>query len=134
MALITQGKLNLGYFKGQGQTWSHDLITIFFCFFTVVLRKLEHIYRHSVFTSKIQWSCIRPEAGSHVTERYSHCCCYYDKSLYMFGGCTATNTTLNDLWRFDLATREWIRPLAMGEIFMPQVNHMKLILNIYLFI
>ncbi|XP_053379608.1 F-box only protein 42-like, partial [Mercenaria mercenaria] len=86
----------------------------------VVLRKLHQTYLQSVFTSKIEWSCIQPEAGSHITERYSHSCCYYDKSLYVFGGCTATNTTLNDLWRFDLATREWIRPLAMGTYPYPK--------------
>lgn len=86
----------------------------------VVLRKLQQNYIHSIYTSKIQWSCIKPEAGTHVTERYSHSCCYYDKSLYLFGGCTATNTTLNDLWRFDLATREWIRPLAMGTYPYPK--------------
>lgn len=34
--------------------------------------------------------------------------------MYVFGGCTTANTTFNDLWRLDLASRSWIRPLATG--------------------
>jgi len=29
-------------------------------------------------------------------------------------GCTSTSTTFNDLWRFDLERRKWVRPLATG--------------------
>ena len=72
---------------------------------------------NSINESKIEWTRIAPDIGTRITERYSHCACYYDKSLYVFGGCTSTNTTFNDLWRFDLARREWIRPLAMGKYF-----------------
>lgn len=71
-------------------------------------------FLQKVYDGKLNWTAIQPEIGSMITERYSHCCCYYDKSVYVFGGCTSTNTTLNDLWRFDLARREWIRPLATG--------------------
>lgn len=35
--------------------------------------------------------------------------------MYIFGGCTSTNTTFNDLWRFDLMDRKWVRPLAIGN-------------------
>ena len=102
-------------------------LTLRFCFFLpVVLRKLHQEFLHSLFTSNIEWSCIQPEAGSRITERYSHSCCYHDKSLYVFGGCTSTNTTLNDLWRFDLSTREWIRPLAMGNHFKKYIFKLML--------
>ncbi|XP_064643305.1 F-box only protein 42-like [Lineus longissimus] len=55
-------------------------------------------------------------AGCTITERYSHCACYFDndKAMYVFGGCTSPSTTINDLWRFDLTPKQWIRPLAMG--------------------
>lgn len=79
-----------------------------------VIRQLKHTFLNSIYESKVEWKRIAPEVGIRITERYSHCACYYDKSLYVFGGCTSTNTTFNDLWRFDLARREWIRPLAMG--------------------
>jgi hypothetical protein len=58
-----------------------------------------------------------PGTGCTITERYSHCACYFDKdkAMYVFGGCTSPSTTFNDLWRFDLTPKQWIRPLAMGK-------------------
>lgn len=45
--------------------------------------------------------------------------CYYDanQSMYVFGGCTQSscNAAFNDLWRLDLNSKEWIRPLASGK-------------------
>lgn len=45
--------------------------------------------------------------------------CYYDsnQSMYVFGGCTQSscNAAFNDLWRLDLNSKEWIRPLASGQ-------------------
>lgn len=36
--------------------------------------------------------------------------------MYVFGGCTQSscNAAFNDLWRLDLNSKEWIRPLASG--------------------
>ena len=34
--------------------------------------------------------------------------------MYVFGGCTSTNTTFNDLWKLNLSTRSWVRPLPTG--------------------
>lgn len=37
--------------------------------------------------------------------------------MYVFGGCTQSscNAAFNDLWRLDLNSKEWIRPLASGQ-------------------
>ena len=40
--------------------------------------------------------------------------------MYVFGGCTATNTTFNDLWRFDLSVHEWTRLLTTGTYPSPK--------------
>ena len=40
--------------------------------------------------------------------------------MYVFGGCTATCTTFNDLWRLDLDTRKWVRPITMGSYPSPK--------------
>ncbi|XP_060066686.1 F-box only protein 42-like [Ylistrum balloti] len=85
-----------------------------------VLHQIYMDFLHSLWDSKISWTEILPEVGSNITERYSHCACYYDKSAYIFGGCTSTNTTFNDLWRFDLSTRQWVRPLAIGTYPSPK--------------
>lgn len=91
----------------------------------------------SVKEGNVRWKCVRPgDAGEEeedddvtaaqrlqrgeIIERYSHCAAYLECSLYVFGGCTSSNTTFNDLWRFDLASRQWIRPLAMGTYPSPK--------------
>ncbi|XP_074655124.1 F-box only protein 42-like [Tubulanus polymorphus] len=59
-------------------------------------------------------------SGPYITDRYSHCACYYEKVMYVFGGCTSPNATFNNLWKFDLGTREWHGPLAMGNYPSPK--------------
>jgi hypothetical protein len=43
---------------------------------------LKHTFLNSIYESKVEWKRIAPEIGIRITERYSHCACYYDKSLY----------------------------------------------------
>lgn len=40
--------------------------------------------------------------------------------MYIFGGCTSTSTTFNDMWRLDLNKRQWVRPLTMGTYPSPK--------------
>ncbi|XP_059083717.1 F-box only protein 42-like isoform X2 [Tigriopus californicus] len=51
-----------------------------------------------------------------------HSACYDDNSysMYVFGGCTSTSTTFNDLWKLDLKTRTWQRPLSTGTYPSPK--------------
>lgn len=59
--------------------------------------------------------------GVNIAERCSHAACYHPNgSMFVFGGCTAAYTTFNDLWRFDLATRSWSRPIPMGTFPTPK--------------
>lgn len=48
-------------------------------------------------------------AGPMITNRYSHSAVVYNDSMYVFGGCTNSMTTFNDLWRLNLSTRKWVR-------------------------
>ncbi len=40
--------------------------------------------------------------------------------MYVFGGCTSTSTTFNDLWRLDCTTRTWSRPISTGTYPSPK--------------
>jgi F-box protein 42 len=40
--------------------------------------------------------------------------------MYVFGGCTSSCSTFNDLWRLDLTRRVWVRPLTMGTYPSPK--------------
>lgn len=55
-----------------------------------------------------------------ITKRYSHSAIVCDDLMYVFGGCTSSMTTFNDLWKLDLNTRMWVRPLTTGAYPSPK--------------
>ncbi|CAH1774099.1 unnamed protein product [Owenia fusiformis] len=85
----------------------------------IIVQKYQS-FNKSLETLDVEWMPLVPEAGPTISDRHSHSSCYFDKSMYVFGGCTSTSTTFNDLWRLDLATRQWIRPLAIGTYPSPK--------------
>ena len=97
-----------------------------FAFITGVHLQESQRFRRALASGGIEWSSKQPECGTTIADRFLHSAVYFDKSVYIFGGCTATSTTFNDLWRFDLASREWVRPLATGRIFYKIVFNSKL--------
>ncbi len=74
----------------------------------------------------LRWSRAGQSSSSSTTttisKRYSHSACYDDRSLsvFVFGGCTSTSSTFNDLWRLDLTTRTWSRPMSTGTYPSPK--------------
>ncbi|MBN3288852.1 FBX42 protein, partial [Polyodon spathula] len=85
-----------------------------------VAHQCYHGFIKAVQEGNIQWeSRTYPYPGTPITQRFSHSACYYDshQSMYVFGGCTQSscNAAFNDLWRLDLNSKEWIRPLASGK-------------------
>lgn len=85
-----------------------------------VVRRMQYDFQRAITDMHLDWHHLVPEPGPTITRRYSHSTCCHGTSMYVFGGCTTTSTTFNDLWRLDLATREWIRPLAMGTYPSPK--------------
>ncbi|XP_035697427.1 F-box only protein 42-like [Branchiostoma floridae] len=79
----------------------------------------------SIGEGAIQWQTIRgPSHQPQPAPRISHSACYFDddQAMYVFGGSSVANpnTCFNDLWRFDLASEEWVRPLASGSYPSPK--------------
>lgn len=69
----------------------------------------------------VTWKSITPVAmAPTITKRYSHSAVVHENSMYVFGGCTCSMTTFNDLWRLDLSKRQWVRPLTMGTYPSPK--------------
>lgn len=95
-----------------------------FCLLDLIA-KLRRNFCQMLRIHQMNWSYIQSDGGPSITDRYSHSACYFQQSMYIFGGCTSTNTTFNDLWRFDLATRQWVRPLAMGMKFHMYMTVLK---------
>lgn len=107
-----------------------------FCFLEVV-RTHQMRFCSSLTLNDVQWETLPSSKDVYTTisRRYSHAACYYGLStilffsiwmfyynsleilenhMYVFGGCTSTNTTFNDLWKLNLSTRMWVRPLPTG--------------------
>ncbi|XP_073457611.1 F-box only protein 42 isoform X1 [Aquarana catesbeiana] len=92
-----------------------------------VAHQCYHGFIKAVQDGNIQWeSRTYPYPGTPITQRFSHSACYYDsnQSMYVFGGCTQSscNAAFNDLWRLDLNSKEWIRPLASGSYPSPKAG------------
>lgn len=76
---------------------------------------------NAISSMDVAWQSITPvEMAPTISKRYSHSACYHENSMYVFGGCTSTSTTFNDLWRLDLSKRQWVRPLTMGTYPSPK--------------
>lgn len=89
--------------------------------FLDVLRKTENDLYKAIVNNDIAWRTITPlDMAPTITKRFSHAACVHENSMYIFGGCTTNSTAFNDLWRFDLSNRQWIRPLAMGTYPTPK--------------
>ena len=70
---------------------------------------------------KLCWkSILQQEMAPTVAGRFSHSALVHENSMFIFGGGSSTATTFNDLWRFDLSKREWVRPLSMGQYPSPK--------------
>lgn len=55
-----------------------------------------------------------------IAGRFSHSSVCHGNSMYVFGGGSTTDTTFNDLWRFDLSEMRWERPLSIGNYPSPK--------------
>lgn len=86
-----------------------------------VIARNETHFQKSIAYGSLLWNSL---PSTHwvpmIGKRHSHSACTYNNSMYVFGGCTATCTTFNDLWRLDLDTRTWVRPITIGSYPSPK--------------
>lgn len=73
----------------------------------------------SADTSKNGTMCSSPTTPI-IAGRFSHSAVRHGNSMYIFGGGSSSDTTFNDLWRFDLSEMRWERPLSMGTYPSPK--------------
>ncbi|KAH9513582.1 F-box only protein 42 [Bulinus truncatus] len=95
-----------------------------------VVNQRKRRFYHKLSNGEVSWTVLSKDNMNYrnverpyvscISERHSHSAVYFDGSMYIFGGCTSTNTTFNDLWKFDLTSRQWIRPVAMGTYPSPK--------------
>lgn len=93
------------------------------CVTQVVAQKKKNFLK-AVLKSNLSWNKAEPNDNLIISKRYSHSAVYDETdnnhALYVFGGCTSTSTTFNDLWKLDTTTRTWSRPMATGAYPSPK--------------
>ncbi|KAL3282765.1 hypothetical protein HHI36_005932 [Cryptolaemus montrouzieri] len=90
------------------------------CVHNVVKNRRRNLNR-SISDFNVKWMSLTPsEVYPTISKRYSHSAAIHENAMYVFGGCTCSMTTFNDLWKFDLSKRQWIRPLATGTYPSPK--------------
>ncbi|XP_014230303.1 F-box only protein 42 isoform X1 [Trichogramma pretiosum] len=78
-------------------------------------------FQRSVAHGSLIWSSLpKKDCSSIISRRHSHSACTVGSAMYVFGGCTATCTTFNDLWKLDLDSRKWFRPMTTGNYPSPK--------------
>lgn len=91
-------------------------------FSDVIKLKQRNFYR-AINEFDVKWDRVSTDDNTpSITKRYSHSAVVCDDYMYIFGGCTSSNTTFNDLWRLDLSTRTWVRPITMGSYPSPKAS------------
>jgi len=82
-------------------------------------------FHNQISQGELLWKTLQTDesqGGVNVSKRYSHSAVFHSSthSMFVFGGCTSTSSTFNDLLQFDLDTRSWSRPRAIGTYPSPK--------------
>ena len=91
------------------------------CRRAIALRR-QH-FQQQIVSGWMFWSHLPTEDSVNtISKRYSHCAVYHPStsSMFVFGGCTSTSSTFNDLWELNLSSRTWQRPLSTGTYPSPK--------------
>jgi F-box protein 42 len=90
------------------------------CVLNVAKTKQRNLHK-AIVDFDIRWDTLTPvDMAPTISKRYSHTAVIHENSMYVFGGCTCSMTTFNDLWKLDLSKRQWVRPVAMGTYPSPK--------------
>ena len=84
-------------------------------------KRLDREFHSSIMDQQNGLECREVFVGRNsITPRYGHASCISQGSMFVFGGCTGQMTLFNDLWKLDLSTRTWSRPVAGGSFPPPK--------------
>lgn len=92
----------------------------------VKLRKRN--FKKSIAEFNVKWFSLSIACSENymktptISKRYSHAAVVHENFMYVFGGCSHSMTTFNDLWKFDLSQRIWLRPFATGNYPSPKAH------------
>ncbi|XP_020913708.1 F-box only protein 42 [Exaiptasia diaphana] len=77
-----------------------------------IITRRKRIFYESVCNGSLYFQTI-PQRF-RISPRYSHSSCVLGKSMYVFGGCSPSNTAFNDIHELDLKDYKWSRLRLSG--------------------
>lgn len=96
-------------------------ICVYLLFLTDVRRHTILNFNKGLVEFRLRWKSLENiDVTPTIAGRFSHSAIVYKNSMFVFGGGSSTATTFNDLWRFDLSSRKWERPISMGSYPSPK--------------
>lgn len=69
----------------------------------------------AVRTGNLRLRTVTTKSRVSPLPRFSHGCCVIGTKMYIYGGCSSSNTAFNDLYLLDLREGRWMRPRASGS-------------------
>lgn len=79
-----------------------------------ICKQRVHNFREAVRTGNLRIRTVSTKSRISPLPRFSHGCCIIGSKLYIYGGCSSSNTAFNDLYLLDLREGRWIRPRTSG--------------------
>ena len=71
-------------------------------------------FREAVRIGNLSIRTVTTKSRISPLPRFSHGCCIIGAKMYIYGGCSSSNTAFNDLYLLDLREGRWIRPRTSG--------------------
>ena len=72
-------------------------------------------FNEAVKTGHLRIRTMSTKSRISPLPRFSHGSCIVGERMYIFGGCSSSNTAFNDLYCLNLRERRWIKPLTAGN-------------------
>ena len=72
-------------------------------------------FHAAVRTGNLRIRTLTTKSRISPLPRFSHGCCMIGEKMYVYGGCSSSNTAFNDLYFLDLREQRWIRPRTSGS-------------------
>lgn len=77
-----------------------------------IIAQKQRIFYESICNGELYFETI-PQR-SRIPPRYSHSSCVLGSSMYVFGGCSSSNTAFNDIYELDLIHYKWTKLRLSG--------------------
>ena len=80
-----------------------------------ICRQRVQNFSEAVRTGNLRIRRVTTKSRVSPLPRFSHGCCIIGTKMYVYGGCSSSNTAFNDLYLLDLREGRWMRPRTSGS-------------------